>query len=491
MYTGLAGILFVPIYLHFLGVESYGLFALLNSYMAVALLLDLGFSAAITREVAKFSEASPERMRDLVWTISVPYCAGTLAIAIGIYFAAPWLASVVVIKSSGLPEAAIVRGIGFAGFALTLQLPIFLYTGGLAGLQRQDLANGVTIASTTLRHTGSIFLLWSFSCSVATLMIWQAAVATSTAAAAFTVLWCQMPSNHRLPRFRIEFLRDIWRFAASIGGVTLLGMVVFQSDKVFIGALLPLKEVGTYMVASVIAANLTLIAQPVSAVAFPRLSQLEARKDIATIRATFHKLSQLVALMLLPLTTVIAFFPQQTLAVWTGNPAVAASAAPVLRILAIGVAFNACICVPYGLVLAAGWTRVLFIMTIITAIVTLPLLYALTAGFGVIGAASAMLAYLVMWFVIYASIIRKLLGSDEWWRWLYRSIVLPAALVAAATFTIQNLVPLPTERDLLFVLLAVTWLVAAIAAGLTMPWLREQALRYLQKLRTRSLRAMS
>ena len=166
-YTAAAGVIFVPIYLHFLGVADYGLFALLNSYMIVAALLDLGVSGAITRELAMLSSVSPQRMRDLVWTISVPYCAATLVIGIGIYLAAPWIAAVAVNTSDGQMDPTVIRAVGVAGFGLAFQLPMFLYSGGLAGIQRQDLANGIAVASTTLRHCVGFLLLWLFSQDVA------------------------------------------------------------------------------------------------------------------------------------------------------------------------------------------------------------------------------------------------------------------------------------------------------------------------------------
>jgi O-antigen/teichoic acid export membrane protein len=487
-YTALCGIFFVPIYLHFLGVESYGLFALLNSYMAVALLLDIGFSAAMTREIARLSEPSPERMRDLVWTISLPYCAGTFAVAFAIYLTAPWLASVILHESRNLHQPALVRGVGFAGFALTLQLPVFLFTGGLAGLQRQDLGNGVTIASTTLRHGGNVFLLWSLSSSVANLMIWQGVVAGLTAIVAFAVLWRHLPPNRRWPRFRLALLRDIWRFAAGIGGVTLIGMIVFQSDKMFAGALLPLKEVGIYMVASVIGANLIMIAQPVSAVAFPRLSQLQARKDAIAIRATLHKLSQFVALMVLPLATTIAFFPQQTLTVWTGNPLVSAAAAPVLRILAVGVACNACSCLPYCMILAAGRTRLLFLLSSAISALVLPSLYFLTSRFGAIGTAIAMLGYQALWLILCVALLRSLTERREWWRWISVDALLPQLVILLVDTTAAAIVPRGGPRDVLFLALAVTWFAGVVTAGLAMPSAREQALRYLHRLRRRSFR---
>jgi O-antigen/teichoic acid export membrane protein len=479
------------VYLHFLGVESYGLFALLNSYMTVAFLLDLGFSAAITREVARMSESSPERMRDLVWSVSLPYCAATLAVAITVYLAAPWIAPAILREGRDLNQPAIIAGVGFAGFALTLQLPVFLYTGGLAGLQRQDLANGIAVASTTLRHGGSVFLLWSFSSSVATVMIWQAIVATLTAIAAFTVLWLHLPSNHRWPRFQPSMLPDVWRFAAGVGSATLLGMLVFQSDKMFVGALLPLKEVGIYMVASVITANLMMLAQPVTAVAFPRLSQLHANGEIAAVRATFHKLGQLAAAMILPVAIVIAFFPQQTLTLWTHNLAVAADAAPILRLLAIGIVCNAFACVPYNMILAAGRTRPIFIATTVICVVVLPSLYILTRWWGITGTAIAMLGYQLMWLAACAGLLRPQLGWREWRQWIAVDALLPLTSILLVAAVADALAPVFAAKNVLLMVLAATWFAAIAVAVLTLPSLRGQALACLRQLRAWSFRPAS
>jgi O-antigen/teichoic acid export membrane protein len=125
-FTAFCGIVFLPIYLHFLDVEYYGLFALLNSYMIVAAVLDAGFSAALTREIAKLSDSAPERMRDLVWTVSLPYCAATLTIAIAVYLAAPWIAPVILHEGRDLNQPMLVASVGYAGFAMTMQLPVFL-----------------------------------------------------------------------------------------------------------------------------------------------------------------------------------------------------------------------------------------------------------------------------------------------------------------------------------------------------------------------------
>lgn len=490
-YTAVCGIVFVPVYLHFLGVESYGLFSLLNSYMAMAFLLDVGFSGALTREIARLSELAPERTRDLVWSIGLPYCAVAVVLALAIYGAAPWIAMVIVHDARNLHQPVIIASVGFAGFALALQLPIFLFTGGLAGLQRQDLANAIVIASTTLRYGGSVFLLWSAFGSVPVLMIWQAVVAMLTAVAAFTALWRQLPSNHRWPQFRGGLLRDLWGFAVGTGSAALLGMLVMQSDKVFVGALLPLKNVGIYMVASVIATNLMLLAQPISAAAFPRLAQLYARGDVTAIRATFRKVAQLMAATVLPLGTVIAFFPEQTISIWTGDRVIAADAAPLLCLLVMGTSYNALSSVPYSMILATGRIRRLFLWTMTICAVALPLFYLLTRWRGMFGTAMGMLGYQLSLLAVSATLVLPLLGSREWWQWISVDVLLSQILILLVAMAAGMLAPASAPRDILFLILAATWLAAALTVAAALPSLRHEALSYFRKIQARLFQSAS
>jgi O-antigen/teichoic acid export membrane protein len=476
LYAGAAGLLFLPIYLHFLGVESYGLFALLNSYMAIAGLLDLGFSGALMRDLAKLTALAPEKMRDLVWTVSVPYCLVALAIGFMVFLGSPWIAALAIGKGNSLATPVIVQAVGFAGFGLTLQLPVFLYSGGLAGLERQDIANAISVASTTLRHGVAVALLWGISNSVVTLMAWQAVIALLTAIALFCALWRQMPSNHRRPRFRLELLRETWKIAAGLGGSAVFGTIMAQADKIIIGALLPLAEVGHYMVASVITTNIILMAQPVVAAAVPRLSQLAAKKDWLLLPATFGKLSQLVTLMIIPVSTTIAVFPEQTLMLWTGDLAIAESAAPLLRYLAIGISFSAFASIPYGFLLAAGRTGTLFVFSVATCLIAVPSIYVATAQFGPTGAAAMRCLFQFTGFALFALAVGTLLPHGEWRRWIFTDIALPQILAIAVALTIFASAPQTENRWELLALLSITWLASAIVSGLAMPWMRRQAL---------------
>ena len=468
VFTAVCGVVFAPIYLHFLGIAEYGLFALLNSYMIVAALVDLGFSGAMTREIAKLSAVSPERMRDLVWTIGLPYCAVALGLALTLYFSAPGITSLVLSKEDSISDAAVIEAVGFAGIGLACQLPAFLFGGGLAGLQRQDISNGIAVVATSLRHGGSLALLWGVSSSVVAVMAWQAAVALLTAVALLIALWAQLPSTGRRPRFQFSLLRDTGKFASSLGGMAVLGTVVLQADKTIVGALLPFAVVGHYMLASVIATNLMAIAQPVAAAAFPRLSHLIAIKEWASLRANFALLSQLAALMSLPVMIVIVMLPAQTLMVWTGNATVAATAGPILRYLVIGAILNALAAIPWELCIAMGRTGPLLAAAAVGCPMTLALVYLGTLTFGPEGAAAAMCVFSALILLTVGALLNRQLGRSELWRWLSLDVALPSAVVAALAFAMRSVAPGTDHRAQGLAFLAAAGLICALGAAAAM-----------------------
>ena len=468
VYTAVCGVVFAPIYLHFLGIAEYGLFALLNSYMIVAALVDLGFSGAMTREIAKLSAVSPGRMRDLVWTISLPYCAVALGLAIALYCTAPWITSLVLSKEDSISDAAVIQAVGFAGVGLACQLPAFLFGGGLAGLQRQDISNGITVVLTSLRHGVALALLWGLSSSVVVVIAWQAVAALLTALALLIALWVQLPANGRRPRFQFFLLRDTGKFASSLGGMAVLGTVVMQADKTIVGALLPFSVVGHYMLASVIATNLMAIAQPVAAAAFPRLSHLIAIKEWRSLRSNFSLLSQLAALMSLPAMVVIAMLPAQTLMVWTGNAAVAQSAGPILRFLVIGAIFNAFAAIPWELCIAMGRTGPLLGAAAVGCPITLVLVYLATLAFGPVGAAASMCFFPALILFTVGALLNRVLGRIELWRWLSLDVALPSVVVLAVAFGMRSVAPEIDHRAQGLLFLAAAGLLCALGAGTVM-----------------------
>ncbi|HVA55022.1 MAG TPA: polysaccharide biosynthesis protein, partial [Gammaproteobacteria bacterium] len=55
VWMALMGVAFVPLYIHMLGMEAFGLIGLMLSIQALSMLLDLGMGGALNRELARRS----------------------------------------------------------------------------------------------------------------------------------------------------------------------------------------------------------------------------------------------------------------------------------------------------------------------------------------------------------------------------------------------------------------------------------------------------
>src|ERR1700693_438996 len=88
-WSALLSLAVVPVYIHFLGIEAYGLIGFFLSLMAILSLLDLGLGAALNRKFAQYSALSgkAQEMRDLLRTLETIYWL--IGIAIGAALGAP------------------------------------------------------------------------------------------------------------------------------------------------------------------------------------------------------------------------------------------------------------------------------------------------------------------------------------------------------------------------------------------------------------------
>ena len=88
------GFLFVPLYIKYLGIESYGLIGFSVSLSALLRLADLGLSSTLSREFARYSVLpdSAERMRSLLKTLQTVYWTISLLMGVMIVAVAPLIA---------------------------------------------------------------------------------------------------------------------------------------------------------------------------------------------------------------------------------------------------------------------------------------------------------------------------------------------------------------------------------------------------------------
>ena len=129
--TALVGIVFVPIYVKMIGAESYGLVAFYGTLAGALVVLDLGLSTAISRQVAilKTRKGSEKEMNDLVFSVEIIYwiiaiCVGLLIIALANLIAVYW------VNAKDLPVHIIRNTVMLMGAVFAFQFPASIYSRG-------------------------------------------------------------------------------------------------------------------------------------------------------------------------------------------------------------------------------------------------------------------------------------------------------------------------------------------------------------------------
>jgi len=144
--------------------------------------------------------------------------------------------------------------------------------------------------------------------------------------------------------------------------------------------MLSLEMFGYYMLASVVAMSLTRIFTPMFFSIYPRFTQLVSINDQDGLRQLYHKSCQFMAVLILPVATVTAFFAYEIILLWTRNTITAEKTHFIVSVMICGTALNGLMNPPYALQLAFAWTRLPFYVNLLSVTLFIPIIIAQSAA---------------------------------------------------------------------------------------------------------------
>lgn len=473
-WQALMGLVFVPFYILFLGVEAYGLIGIFTILQALSGFLDLGLSSTLTRELARLSvlPGREQEMRDLVRSMEVSYWGlagimGIVIVGLSSIIAHDW------IQVGRLSPRAVEQAIRIMGCSVALQWPAALYAGGLQGLQRQVLLNTAVVVISTVRGAGSLFVLWAISPTLQAFFLWQILVGLLNSGLLACCLWNRLPPSGRNAAFSKRLLGGVWRFAAGIWGISILSIVLSQMDKIILSRMLDLESFGYYMLASVVAASLGVLTLPVFSAVYPRFTQLVSTGNWQDLKRLYHWGCQVMSVLILPLAVVVALFSYEILLLWTRSEVIAAKTSALVSILISGTALNGTLCVPFALQLSNAWTRLALTTNLAAILLIVPLTVIMTRHYGAPGGASVWLMLNAGYVLISVHWMHRRLLPGEKWRWYHQDLLLPLLASLAVAGTGRLLVHPGQSPLVLAACLAGIFVLSAAAATVTIPAARD------------------
>src|SRR5205085_2021784 len=100
-------------------------------------------------------------------------------------------------------------------------------------------------AMAMVRGFGALLLI-KLHPSIQTFFLAQIMANTLTTILVFWALWSSLPRAPVRPRFELNILKQLWRFALSMAGITVLEFALTQMDKFVLSRTIPLSEFTYY-----------------------------------------------------------------------------------------------------------------------------------------------------------------------------------------------------------------------------------------------------
>jgi O-antigen/teichoic acid export membrane protein len=472
-YMALMGFVFVPVFIKYLGIEAFGLIAIFTILQSSLALLDMGMKPALGREMAKYTAGGydAQSIRDLLRSVEFAAAAMAMIILLGTLCAANWVASNW-LNVESLPISAVKHALIGMGALCALRFVENIYSGSIAGLQRQVLQSVLSSTLVTARALGAIVVLAWVSPTVEGFFIWQVLISIITIPILASVVYRELPTCPQPARFSWESLTSIWHFAGGVMTITLFSLLLTQFDKILLSRLLPLKVFAIYAVAGVLSSALYMLSTPIGAAFYPSFTQLITLRDVAALRHAYHQAAQLCAVVMGSAAIVLIIFADTVLRLWTGDSTLTQNAAPILRVLAFGTLLSGFIGIPYQMQLAYGWTKLIVKMNFVAVALLVPMLFLVVPRYGGIGAAWVWVALNAGYLLFGIHFMHVRLLPSEKWRWYGRDVIAPASAAAVAALACRYCMPNPASTITELLVLLFTSIFVVIAAALVSPLIR-------------------
>jgi O-antigen/teichoic acid export membrane protein len=301
--------------------------------------------------------------------------------------------------------------------------------------------------------------------TVTVFFAWQLAIGVLHTAALAVVVWRRLPADAAPARPRRSELARVGAFTGGVAAIGLLSFVLMQIDRIVLSTLLPLDAFGHYALAIAVGTAVHRLIVPMQAALYPRFSQLVASARREELTLLYHNSSQVVAVLTIPLVTVLAVFAEDVIRVWTGDAGVAAASGTIMAVLAVGYGLNGLMILPYALQLAHGTAVPVLPLLGVLAFISVPATWLAGQSFAGLGAAGVWTVLNCVYVAVGMPWMHARILRGEFGTWLVRDVAPVLLSSLGVALLARALVPqVPGGLAGAGVLLAAGALVAGTAA---------------------------
>jgi O-antigen/teichoic acid export membrane protein len=483
-YTIAVSIIITPLYLQYLGAESYGLIGFFMMMQNWLNLLDMGLSTTLGRQVA-FARGQTNgfvEFKHLLRSFEIIFFIIALSILFGVYFESDWVAYKW-IKSNHLSSESISNCIIIMGILIGLRFFSTAYRSGINGFEDQIWINKVSVIITSMKYIGSLLFIAYVSNDVKLFFEYQLAIAVIEAWILGKRFYYHLPSSIISKKwFKVDWriFQGILPFTLSITYTSAILIIITQFDKLLLSGSLSLGEFGYFSLITLVTGGIISLSIPVFLAFLPRLTMLAAKSSHEELISVYVNMTQIITWITFSATMIIIVYPQEILYSLTGDNRTYIWGGKTLFWYALGSGTYVLGTFQYYLQNALGTLRLYVIGSTLSLMVQAPLIYFVTTKYGAIGASQLWFVYSTIWFFGWTLVVHSKCMPGFHFKWLTKDLVPILFCTAALSYVINKITYFDTSESRSIVVLKLT-IISIIFLSLTSTSVRSIRNNFLRK----------
>lgn len=376
--------IFIPIYIKYLGIESYAVIGFYSLLLGLVGFVDSGMSSAVLKEFSldnginyKYSILRKVEQR----YIAICGILILLFISFSGFISRNWISSEVI------PVHQLHYYIILIGVGISFQLLSSLYYGAYFGLNEQLNANLYqviwSIAKSLLVVVFFIFVnaslefyfWWQIICNLIYVLVLR-----------FSVIKKLKQELEKLVIIIDKIPRHIYSFIINVSFIAILTSLNGYADKIIASSLFTLSEFGFYNIASTISQLPMYVSSPLILFIFPLIAKFYHNRNFFRLNFVIYKIYFLLIIIIFPILFTIILFNRDIMLIWSGRtltPETVKSYGTLITLLVLGYFFSAMQLPMYYILLAANKTKFSVTVNVVQFLLGIPLLYIFAKKFGI------------------------------------------------------------------------------------------------------------
>lgn len=343
-------------------------------------------TATLTRQMALNRDANnlPKNKKTIFSTFEITYFMVCLSVfLLGLSFVEP-LSTMFFNQSEDIigDKANIFF---FILLALIFQLPAGLYIGALMGLERQFTANTLISIAAVSRGILAISFLY-METSLESFFLSQIIVNIFYLIFLRIAVLRNLKPFKKTKRFDVQVLKDNLAFSSNMALLSILGVILINSDKLLVANLLSLKEVGIYTLAFNLSMLPIMLCQIISISCYPTIIREVEEFQEFKFKEFYEDINSLLATFLVPLALTLIFFNYHISFAWIGSIELSKNVYPYANILIAAQSIQGSTMLAYYFALSREVTRPQILIGAFSVIMLIPVMYFSISSYGLYGA---------------------------------------------------------------------------------------------------------